>query len=259
MIFYLGTHKPVWLERTAVPLFISSRTFLDHKQKRAPRALGPWALDSGAWSEFRRHGRWSFTAAQYTERVEAAAVEVGGLQWAAPMDWPCEPSVREATGLPIRGHQYATTSNLITLRCWLGQWVIPVVQGWAVDDYLRHVDEYADAGVDLTREPVVGIGSICRRGQDVEIATIIRELHAAGLSLHAFGVRSRALRLNAECLTSADSLAWSARARRDDPIPGHTHKACSNCLEYALRWRDRQLDRVGLFNEEALWTRPVVV
>jgi hypothetical protein len=222
--FYLGTHKPVWLERTAVPLFISSRTFRDHKQKRSPRALGPWAMDSGAYSELRRHGGWSFTPAQYAERVEAAALDVGRLQWAAQMDWPCEPSVRKVTGLTVRGHQEATTENLVTLRVWLGEWVIPVVQGWTVDEYLAHVELYADAGVDLAAERLVGIGSICRRGQDANITTIIRELYGAGLSLHAFGVRSRALRINAEYLSSADSLAWSTRARYDDPMPGHTHK-----------------------------------
>ncbi|WP_409430254.1 hypothetical protein ACJEIK_21530 [Mycobacterium sp. SMC-16] len=27
-----------------------------------------------------------------------------------------------------------------------------------------------------------------------------------------------------------------------EPLPGHTHAACNNCLPYALAWRERVLD-----------------
>jgi hypothetical protein len=40
-----------------------------------------------------------------------------------------------------------------------------------------------------------------------------------------------------DALVSADSMAWSARARREAPLPGHPHKNCANCLEFALLWR----------------------
>jgi len=36
---------------------------------------------------------------------------------------------------------------------------------------------------------------------------------------------------------SADSMAWSLQARLLPPTPGHTHKSCANCLEFALDWR----------------------
>jgi hypothetical protein len=43
--FWLGTHKPGWLARTEVPLFVSHRTLGGRRE--LPRARGPWALDSG--------------------------------------------------------------------------------------------------------------------------------------------------------------------------------------------------------------------
>ena len=39
-----------------------------------------------------------------------------------------------------------------------------------------------------------------------------------------------------EFLTSADSLAWSLRARFAPPLPGCTHQRCSSCPRFALRW-----------------------
>ncbi len=48
MRFWLGTHLPHWLSHVDTPLFVS-RTRLQHRTT-LPRARGPWALDSGAFS-----------------------------------------------------------------------------------------------------------------------------------------------------------------------------------------------------------------
>lgn len=62
-----------------------------------------------------------------------------------------------------------------------------------------------------------------------------------GLRLHAFGFKLTGLRLWHHLLDSSDSLAWSYRARRSPPLPGHRHRSCANCMPYALRWRDEVL------------------
>jgi len=64
------------------------------------------------------------------------------------------------------------------------------------------------------------------------------------LPVHGFGVKTQGLAVYGAQLTSADSLAWSLDARRSDPLPGHAHKSCSNCLEYASQWRADLLDQV---------------
>ncbi len=65
MRFYLGTHHASWLGRTDVPLFVSRRRLAGIR--RLPRALGPWALDSGGFTELSMFGRWRTTAAQYVD------------------------------------------------------------------------------------------------------------------------------------------------------------------------------------------------
>ena len=48
----------------------------------------------------------------------------------------------------------------------------------------------------------------------------------------------------ADCLASADSLAWSFEARRAAPLPGCGHASCANCLRYAVAWRERAFGRL---------------
>jgi hypothetical protein len=100
---------------------------------------------------------------------------------------------------------------------------------------------YARAGVDLTVEPIVGVGTMCRRQSMPEAGVALRTLKRMGLRLHAFGFKLTGLRLWHHLLDSSDSLAWSYRARRSPPLPGHRHRSCANCMPYALRWRDEVL------------------
>ena len=55
--FFLGSHRPAWLQRTALPLFLSDRTL--RRYRTLPVACGPWALDSGAFTELSQHGTWA--------------------------------------------------------------------------------------------------------------------------------------------------------------------------------------------------------
>jgi hypothetical protein len=112
---------------------------------------------------------------------------------------------------------------------------------------LACADRYQQAGVDLTRVPLVGLGSICRRQATAEVAHITRVLAGdLGLRLHAFGVKTRGLAHFAGWLVSADSLAWSYHARRSPPLPGYTtHRTCANCPRWALVWHRRITASLG--------------
>jgi hypothetical protein len=103
---------------------------------------------------------------------------------------------------------------------------------------------YQAAGVDLTSYPVVGIGSVCRRQGTEEIGKLVASI-GQRYPLHGFGVKTLGLASYGEHLSSADSLAWSYEARLSAPMPGHSHKSCSNCLTYASAWRARVLDRAA--------------
>ena len=242
MDFYLGTHEPSWLSRVDIPLFVSHRRL--QRLRRLPVAKGRWALDSGGFTELAMFGEWHQTAASYAASVAEYAEWIGGLEWAAPQDYMCEPFILAKTGLTVREHQRRTVRNYLDLRMLEpGLPFVPVLQGWVLEDYLEHVRMYAQAGVQLAEVDRVGLGSVCRRQATHEIASITATLSGLDIPLHGFGVKTRGLARYGRYLVSSDSMAWSYDARRSPPLPHcHSHKNCANCLHYALGWRQRLLD-----------------
>jgi hypothetical protein len=243
-VFFLGTHETSWLARAGVPLFVSHRR-LARTKKLPARALAPWALDSGGFTELSMHGRWTVEPEAYADAVRRYRDGIGLLQWAAIQDWMCEPAIRRETGKTVEEHQALTIQSLLDMRRIAPDlpWA-PVLQGWAPEDYELHRIAYSRAGVDLAREPIVGVGSVCRRQATAEAEKIIRGLAAHGLKLHGFGFKILGLRRVADVLASSDSMAWSFGARRRPPMDGHTHVSCSNCIGYALAWRARLVDSI---------------
>lgn len=243
--FYLGTHEVPWLSSGAAPLFISHHRL--RRYKRLPRAAERWALDSGGYTELRPHGRWQTSLEEYVAATERYSEEVGRLEWAASMDWICEPAIVRRTGLTVRAHQRKTVDNFLALRSIAPALPFaPILQGWTLRDYVHCVAMYEAAGINLQAEPIVGVGSIVGRQDSVEVADILLRLADLELRLHAFGAKGQGLTNFADAIMSADSTAWSLRARFDKPLPTCTHRRCNNCLPYALRWRSRLLDRLGL-------------
>lgn len=248
--FYLGTHHPRWLVTAPrdVSLFISHRVLAPMKKLPHPE-WRHYAIDSGGFTELSMHGRWVTTPTAYIEALLRYDEEIGDIAWAAPQDWMVEPHMLARTGLSVDEHQHRTVDNFATLEAlWPAHGhgdcpVMPVLQGWTIDDYVRCVAMYEAAGVRLTTDyPVVGVGSVCRRQNTEEIAAIFRELAQLDLPLHGFGVKTAGLARYGRWLTTADSMAWSYQARRNPPLPGCSgHKNCANCLTYALAWRDRVL------------------
>ena len=124
----------------------------------------------------------------------------------------CEPFMLARTGLSVVEHQLRTVENYVQLRDRAPDLPFaPVLQGWCRDDYHRCIEMYQQAGADLTAEPLVGVGSVCRRQATGEIEAIVHSLASLGLRFHGFGVKAGGLVRYADCLESADSLAWSSR------------------------------------------------
>lgn len=245
--FYLGTHKVSWLWREEfrdVLLFVSRRALAERKTP-FPRAIAGWALDSGGFTELSMNGRWVLGEDEYVGLIRRFQSELGGMRWAAPQDWMCEPVILAKTGLDVHEHQVRTVENLLRLRAAAPEiHFAPVIQGWALPDYLRCVDMYRHVGIDLTQEPIVGVGTICRRQGTLEAEQIMHALCDRGLRLHAFGAKVSGLKRYADAVTSSDSLAWSYGARRSPPLPGCPHASCANCPIYALQWRSKVLGSV---------------
>jgi len=233
--FYLGTHQPSWLARDLdVPLMVSHRRLTG--RRTLPRAKGPWALDSGGFTELSLHGRWRTGAVAYLTAVRRYATEIGYLEWAAPRDWMTEPHMLARTGLSLHTHQHRTVSDYLRLRDLAPDLpIIPVLQGQSVTDYHRCADIYEHHDVDLAALPLVGVGSVCRRQHTAEVERILRSLAARGYRLHAFGAKVLGLTRYADAIASSDSMAWSFAGRYH---PGCTpsHRSEANCLRFALAW-----------------------
>ena len=248
MQFWLGVNNASWLARTDVPMMVSYRT-LGRLRRRLPRAAGVWTQDSGGFSELSLHGQYMTSAATYAARTRLHMQQIGGLQWAAIQDWMCEDAVLAKTGLSVLEHQARTVASYLDLRELAPDvpWT-PVIQGQVLADYLRHVDLYARAGVDLLRLPVVGIGTVCRRQHTMVAVRLIQGLAAIGLKLHGFGLKITSTLRVADQLVSADSMAWSIDGRY--PQGGRcarvrAHKQCASCMDYALLWRRRLMYRLA--------------
>lgn len=237
--FYVGTHQPNWLWTSDFPLFVSHRRLAPRRPHRLRPARVAWALDSGGFTELSMHGRWMTKPDDYAEAVTGYLAHLGRPDFVAPQDWMCEPVMLARTGLSVREHQERTVANFLQLRD-LAPTVpfAPVLQGWRLADYETCVDLYTQAGIDLTAQPIVGLGSVCRRQSTIEINTITTALAGAGLRLHGFGVKTGGLHRYGPLLASADSMAWSYAARRSAALPGCTnHINCANCPRYARLWR----------------------
>ena len=246
-MFYLGTHmvSQAWFD-LGVPLFVSRNRLTGRKTFPQPKTW--WALDSGGFTELSLYGKWRTTPLEYVRDVDRFISEgMSQIRFVAPQDWMCEPFMLEKTGLTVREHQRRTVHNFKVLRHLLGEIVIPVLQGWERDDYLRCWEMYHKNGVELEWEPTVGLGSVCRRQNMTVAGEIVRALQPLTLHncLHGFGVKLAGIESFGDALASADSMAWSFRARRDHPLPGCTHKSCANCPRYALRWYEQVQHKIG--------------
>jgi hypothetical protein len=246
--FMIGTHQPHML---AAPGTDGVTWFVSRERLKGrdswPRVLGEWCQDSGGFTMLDKRNGWTISDRRLANETRLYVGEMGKFRWASPRDWMCEPHILRNTGKTIAEHQELTIDSVLELRSIAPEihW-IPVLQGWAKEDYLRHLDRYAERGLDLTHEHTVGLGSVCRRQGTSAFVSIVRALVACGLNLHGFGVKTLGLRVVASLLRSSDSMAWSQEARllRRPGLPqceGGGHKNCANCLPYALEWRRRLL------------------
>jgi hypothetical protein len=238
--FYLGTHEPHWLQFSQVPLFISRHRL--KQLKTYPRANVRWALDSGGFTEMSMYGNWRILAVEYAYEVRRYRDAIGHLEWAAPMDYMCEPSVLLKSGRTVREHQMLTVFNFLELRQLAPELpIVPVLQGWTPDDYLHHIDMYLSAGIYLEKEYLIGIGTMCRRQATLRVAEMLA-LDLPNWNWHAFGMKRSGLLMNYGTLRSADSLAWSFVARKTKArMPGCQHAVCSSCYRYAYDWYERKI------------------
>lgn len=265
---YVGIPDPSWLDYIDRPACVSFRRLHRRSTFDLPKAYDPWFLDSGiTWVlDHRRTAArdedvrpYPVTAERYAELVHRYDTVIGNLEWASVQDYPAEEKVVAATGLSEIEHQRRSVASYLELSAiWATRLrrgrshrpspFRPALQGGQdPDSYLRCVDMYQRAGVDLTQD-VVGLGGVCMRESTREITEVVEALCAAvpGIRLHGYGVKTGGLELYGHRLYSIDSQAWSkgARNRRiKSPRCTNFHLDCRNCAVLAQDWHDEMTTR----------------
>lgn len=211
MRFFTGLHQPSDARHFGA-CFISVNRL---RGRKSHFAVGDWIMDSGAFTEITRHGGYRRPVSEYADQIRRYAT-CGNLLAAVAQDFMCEPFALSKTGLTVEDHQRMTIERydaLVAERT--GVYIMPVLQGYAPSDYVRHVRMYGDR---LGHGAWVGVGSICKRnGDPSQIARVLEAVKAArsDLRLHGFGIKttSAAHPYIQSLLTTADSMAWSYAAR----------------------------------------------
>lgn len=252
---WLGAHEPwwAWEGRADARVLLSARRIEERMsggRGRLRSADVPVFIDSGAFSELSKHGRWTWSPESFVGFIRAVARALGSVEHVGIQDWMCEPEIIAATGLDVEEHQRRTVASLLQLRRLAPEipW-LPTLQGYTAADYLRCAQMYADAGVDL-EDRLVGIGSVCRRSNTLEIERVLGEVRRglpARVRLHGYGVKSDSAILACWWMASFDSAAWSALARRlESKLRRALGLPCNAPSAQVLAATDEQLARVDL-------------
>lgn len=204
------------------------------------RAKGPVMVDSGSFTLHDKDGQFD-PPRVYARRARRYMDEIGNVVSVSIYGEMCEEWILAKTGRTIRQNQDMTVASFLELSAiddtvpWL-----PELQGFALHEYHECVDLYERAGVDLTKFPAVGLGSICRREGTVEARRIAASLADRGIRLHGFGVKDP--KSLSSSFVRADSFAWSYGARKRTRECPHGVVAWErNCPIYLAEWRERIL------------------
>ena len=209
--FFIGLHQEgdAWAFQNCMISF----NRLQPRGKRTGRVnnfrVNDWILDSGAFTEISKYGKWRTSTDQYLEGIYRWE-KCGNLLAAVTQDLMCEPFILEKTGLSVGAHQEETIRRYIEIEQWSDTYIMPVLQGFLPSDYAAHLRQYGNL---LPENAWVGVGSVCRRNGDPEIieeVLLAIKSERSDLQLHGFGLKLTALKNRAvqSLLYSSDSMAW---------------------------------------------------
>jgi hypothetical protein len=190
--FYPGLHQPhdaVHFDRACISI---------HRleTRRKPVPCLDVMVDSGAFTKLAKHGCYPEPVEVYARQLHRLWTQgVVNITIAAAQDYMCEPFMLEKTGLTVLDHQRLTIERYDALVEALDDLfpggvpfeVMPVLQGFLISDYLRHIEMYGDR---LTPGMWVGVGSVCKRqGNAAVIEDLLLAIKGARSDLRLHGFR----------------------------------------------------------------------
>lgn len=211
MRFYVGMHHPNRADKVE-RAFVSVHVL---EKRKSPFPVNEWIMDSGAFTTIAKHGGYPEPVSVYAQQIKRWKNN-GTLVAAVAQDYMCEPHMLAKTGMTILQHQMLTVERYDALiEEDTGVYIMPVLQGYAPEDYVRHLRMYGDR---IGYGAYVGVGSVCKRNTSPSsIEQVLKSIldERPDLRLHGFGVKTTALAWAGvrDRLYSADSMAWSFAAR----------------------------------------------
>lgn len=211
--FYVGLPRPSDAHRFERCCISVNRL----RNRKSNFVVHDWILDSGAFTEISTHGYYRSTVRNYADQIRRWST-CGNLVIAVSQDYMCEDFILQRTNLTIADHQKLTIDRYDALIAeQLPTPIMPVLQGYAPNDYIQHIRQY---GEKLKYGQWTGVGSVCKRNADVdaiEAVLLAIKSERPDLRLHGFGVKTTALKsvIVRDSLYSADSMAWSFAARKE--------------------------------------------
>lgn len=257
--FYVGLHQPADarnFERACISI---------NRLRGRKKPVGDCIVlvDSGAFTELLNYGRYRHEVTEYAAELYRLHTQgVVNIAAAVAQDYMCEPFMLAKTGLTVEEHQRLTIQRYDALvaeldRLFAGKCpfpVLPVLQGYAPAEYMRHVRDYGDR---LAHGMWVGVGSVCKRNSSPDkIVAVLRAIESLrpDLMLHGFGVKLTALLSTAvrDLLATADSMAWSFAARKQGRNSNAWQEAAAFCDRIAKAIAaPRQPYQLDMFGEVA--------
>lgn len=166
----------------------------------------PHIVDSGGYNVQSNFGGYPWTVEEYHRWLD---IQSDRFDWAACMDLACERRFDHLyIHMPVKERIFKTVENAIQHFNYDPEYkLLPVLQGWSVDEYVFCYDLMVDHGIPVEH---VGLGTVCRISSSKEIVkteNAIREQCSKVERIHGFGVKINAFKLGAT-FDSADSQAW---------------------------------------------------
>lgn len=195
-LFFMGLN-PRWQQYKWLPpglnvMYSAGGFWNDGRWRRVRyfRNSGLRWLDSGGFTMLNRFGDYPFSVANYMNLVSYLCPD-----WYAGMDYPCELEISRKIDLATnRERIQKTVMNSAKISEWENQVnsvFVPVIQGYAFDEYKHCVDLHYRAG---TIRDYMAVGSMCRRISSKELQVLIPGIYEyakqAGVKrLHFFGLK----------------------------------------------------------------------
>lgn len=201
-----------------VPYLLPASSFARKGMKapKLPAHISEVAADCGGFVATMKWGDYKYTPAQYVDWLYTFYPK-----WAATMDYCCEPEIVAGVGVRDRQNRTTDMAHLFWDTYQDAPWVwSPTVQGWDVEDYVRHAYELRPLITEMQSEYSidsafrVGIGTLCRRASVSmihQVASAVSEV-LPGVPLHLWGVKLELLKSSnalPDAVVSVDSAAWN--------------------------------------------------